>query len=991
MEEIDLGIEGLSEFAEIGSGGFATVYAATEAAYGRRVAVKVLTAVDDDGRRRFDRERLTMGQASSHPNIVTPLRGGYTDPGNQPYLVMEYLAGGSLDDVMTDGPLAWAESVALIAPIADALAHAHRHGIVHKDIKPANILLGRGRTPKLSDFGIAAITDRTHTSQVAYTLAYAPPETFTNPATDARDHRSDTYSLAATLYTLGTGEPPFTAATTPALINQILSAAPPAVGNTELDAFFAVALHKDPDRRHQSAEQLHAHLQQVAEGDLTATSPGGTGATTVQAAPPAALGSTPPGPATTGAGGIPGVAPGGDGGGIAGLDNRRLALIGGGLAAISAVAIGVGLTLGGGDEPTEAADTTATTETMTEPVESDDTGGAGIEATVVDGPTVITEAEVITNHTGARVDVFTELGDGRVASGGHDGTIRVWDPADPDAGEVVYHGHHGWIADIIALDDGRIVSTATGGRLFTTNLAPSIHLWDPGDPDVTEALYAGHGGFDVAELALLADGRVVSVGSGSLQVWNPDDPTVTEARFAVEDIVDGNLSAESVIGLRDGRVAIAAGDVVAVWNPDDPLDDPVLYDGHADTVRQVTELDDGRIASAAVDVQVWNPDDGVLEATWAVSGAEALAVTGTADGRLLIGDRAGLVHTFDRRSGATEPLPAEHDLGVTEIRQLGDARIASSSFDGTVRLWRLTDPAEQEIYDGHVAPVAHVLPLGDGRIASAGPEDTVRVWDLADPTSTVDYEDPALAFPPVYGVAEFDDGRLQFTSTSDGALHLWDPGDAETSEVFQTADVGSTGELIQLSDGRVISRGEEDALRIWSLDAPGETEVLFTAHRSTPSAILELADGRIASGDTTGNVHLWDPTAPDGPAVVYTPEDEFDLGAGAVALAELADGRIAIGTEAGRVEMWDPADPGARPVAFRKHTGTVVGVLVVADDRVASGSVDGTVQIWDPADPENPVAVFTSHTWVSDLALLDDGRIISAGGNGIRVWTAPLG
>lgn len=110
MNEIDLGIDGLSDYKEIGSGGFATVYSALEVTLDRRVAVKVLAAIDDAGRRRFDRERQSMGRTADHPNIVTPLRSGYTSPDNRPYLVMEYMAGGSLQDrIEAEGPLPWVE------------------------------------------------------------------------------------------------------------------------------------------------------------------------------------------------------------------------------------------------------------------------------------------------------------------------------------------------------------------------------------------------------------------------------------------------------------------------------------------------------------------------------------------------------------------------------------------------------------------------------------------------------------------------------------------------------------------------------------------------------------------------------------------------------------------------------------------------------------------------------------------------------------------
>ena len=269
MAEPNPGIEGLTEFEPIGTGGFATVYSATETDIRRRVAVKILTAVDDAGRRRFDRERRTLGHTTDHTNIVTLFRSGYTNPGDQPYLVMEHLSGGSLQERLDEhGPLPWAEAVELVEPVADALSFSHGEQIVHKDVKPANILISRTGVVKLSDFGIASILETSAISAVAYSLAYTAPETFsahTDPVSgrliDPRGPAADFYSLAATLYALGAGRPPFINPTQAGLMNEILNTAPPSTGNPGLDEFFATAMAKEPTSRFATAEAFVSNLR----------------------------------------------------------------------------------------------------------------------------------------------------------------------------------------------------------------------------------------------------------------------------------------------------------------------------------------------------------------------------------------------------------------------------------------------------------------------------------------------------------------------------------------------------------------------------------------------------------------------------------------------------------------------------------------------------------------------------------------------------------
>lgn len=196
---------------EIANGGFATVYKAYQPSFNRTVAVKLLHVRHLNRQQllsRFERECKALGMLDSHPNVVRVFQAGISDSGN-PYLVMEYLPAGSLADQLDrDGPLPWNEVVVIGVKLAGALESAHRAGVLHRDIKPGNVLIGQNDEPKLADFGIARLRDgpSTTTETPTFSLGYAAPEVLEeHPPTKA----SDVYGLGAMLFTLLAGHPPF--------------------------------------------------------------------------------------------------------------------------------------------------------------------------------------------------------------------------------------------------------------------------------------------------------------------------------------------------------------------------------------------------------------------------------------------------------------------------------------------------------------------------------------------------------------------------------------------------------------------------------------------------------------------------------------------------------------------------------------------------------------------------------------------------------------
>jgi beta-lactam-binding protein with PASTA domain len=255
----------------IARGGMASVYHAVDTRLERTVAVKVLHpayASDPAFAERFVREARSIARLS-HPNVVAVFDQGTYD--GQAYLVMEYVRGRTLRDVLTErGRLSPAEATSVLEPMLDALSAAHRIGMVHRDVKPENVLIGDDGSVKVADFGLARATDggtSTRTQGVLMgTVAYVPPELVTSGAADPR---SDVYAAGIVLYEMLTGSVPFRGETALSVAWQHVHAdvPPPSamVGGLpeELDELTLHATRREPGARPTDAGAFLAELRDV--------------------------------------------------------------------------------------------------------------------------------------------------------------------------------------------------------------------------------------------------------------------------------------------------------------------------------------------------------------------------------------------------------------------------------------------------------------------------------------------------------------------------------------------------------------------------------------------------------------------------------------------------------------------------------------------------------------------------------------------------------
>jgi tRNA A-37 threonylcarbamoyl transferase component Bud32 len=251
----------------IARGAMGDIYRATDSTLGRIVAVKVLAepyVEHESARKRFAREARAAARLSGDPSIVTIYDVG--DKADRPYIVMEYMGGGSLEQRLASGSQPPAQAVRWLEQVARALDHAHANGVVHRDVKPANLLLDGEGNVHVADFGIASaawMPSLTTAGTVLGTAGYLAPE---QAAGERTTPASDRYALAVVAYELLTGERPFASESPTAEAAAHVSAPIPAVSQrgdlpVELDAVFERALAKRPEDRYATCTEFVAALR----------------------------------------------------------------------------------------------------------------------------------------------------------------------------------------------------------------------------------------------------------------------------------------------------------------------------------------------------------------------------------------------------------------------------------------------------------------------------------------------------------------------------------------------------------------------------------------------------------------------------------------------------------------------------------------------------------------------------------------------------------
>ena len=933
---------------ELGRGGMGAVYLAHRAdgEFDRQVAVKLLKrGIDtDEILARFKAERRILARLD-HPNIARLLDAGTTDDG-LPYFVMEYVADGEpLTVFARTHDLSVSARLELFRKVSAAVQFAHQNLVVHRDLKPDNILVTAAGEPKLLDFGIAKLlaSDEdawamTIPGEERLTPAYASPEQVRGESITTM---SDVYSLGALLYKLLTDKSAhnFSAARPSATaLQRVICQTEPqrpslAVEEPEraralrgdLDNIVLRALAKAPERRYASAGHLGDDLRRYLEGR-----------------PVRARKDT--------------------------LGYRASKFVARNKVGVAVAALAL-LTL-----------LSAFVATMTQRNRAE-RQSLRAETSEYNSRRLLYAAQMNLAY-----QAWESANVGRA--------LDLLEAERPKAGQEDLRGFEWRLLWRLAHERGRTLPGPTSlatrvrfsrdaGKVVAATLDGKAFVWDAATGQLLKSFETGG-----TYVALTTDGQSIVTGSadGSTKQWDIASGGLkrsfgghTAAVVCIASSPDGETLATASFDGTAKIWSVATGQLL------------VTLKGHGDALNSVAFSPDGQLlATGSHDhtAKLWEAASGKEIATlaghsWWVSDAEfapdgkTLATSGS-DGEIKLWDVAnhleiGTIHG----DGAT----------IGELRFSPDARwLAAAAADSTVRLYETSSRKLFDTLRGQLGEVISVAFSPDGKTLASSGASGVRLWDLTRPAGVVSLNAHS---DWVWAIAFSPDGRTLASASKDATVKLWDV--AAGREVMTLRHPQWVNGVAFSPDGAHLATADDDMLvRLWN-PLTGENIATLNGHHAIVECVAFTPDGKVlASGSKTGEIKLWETATGREIGTFHSPNPDLIW-----SLAFSPDGKhlaVAEGSALSfprphAVTVWDVRSE--RIVAtLQGHTNDVAAVAFAPDGSgLASASWDGTIKLWD-LKTQHEIVTLKGQRAVNSLYFSAKGnRLVSAGSDKtVKIW-----
>lgn len=992
----------------IDEGGMGRVYEGRQAAPERDVAVKVLRGGFASASlvRRFEYEARVLARLR-HPNIAQIFTFGTYDDGDGvvPFFVMEMIeAARPITRHTAETRLDVRGIVALFRRVCAAVAHGHQKGVIHRDLKPGNILVDAAGEPKVIDFGVARSIDPDHgdptqmtrAGDIVGTLRYMSPEQLGVGDGDV-DARSDVYSLGLVLHEALTGCLPYDLrgmsfveaarilddpCPTPMTEVQRIAASAGcgSLDSRALATIVATCLAKQPSDRYATAVEVEAELGRWLAGEA------------ILARPPTMVES------------------------LVRFARRHRAAT---AAAVAIVATLIAATSGisffyvRAERERRLADEARIVAERREGEAERQAVAARAQLYVSN---VLLSAAARDRDNVAEAERLLDDATALVANAGSRSPIELTClAASLDESVTAIGGHVGNVTAVGWSPDGTVLASGAsdGGVRLGTRSGVAISWNESPIGSHEDAVWS---------VAFSPDGRLLATaaGDGSVRVWDVD------GRSCDRELQADESASYAVAFAADGTTLATGGRdrIVRIWDTTTWEKQRELR-GHEGTIHAASYSTDGMsLATAGADgtIRLWNAATGLQTACLTGHEGRVFGVAFSPDGREIASAGEDCTARVWRVDAEAERWAMRHPFRVNGVAWLDEGRqLVTASHDGVLRIWNGASGLEQERLRGHTSRIWSVAAVPtQGWVATGAGDGTMRIWDATLETAPVMHGDDK-----VLSVTYSSDGRLIATAMANSMVRLWDAETLEPRGALRKA-VGRVNDVRFAPDGKTVAGCCDDGtVQFWDLVSQRRRD-WFKPHDRRVYAIDFSPDGRLlATAAEDRTARIWDVAAgtrvgeplkhrsrvfraafsPDGSLLATACEDRtariwrvadgsevrrFEQHEGPVNWVAFSnDGTMLVtACSDGAARVWSVADGGLVSVMTGPARQIWKAGFSPDDERVAAVSADGTAQVWDVATGRATPILRGHADQVWGVAFAPDGRSLATGSwdGTARVW-----